>query len=269
MGVKTYIKNFIKYLKKGGVTYINITQIDSPKLLEGKNIIITGGTSGIGYEIAKRATELGAKVLITGRNAEKLKKVQKEIKCETIEWDISNIQICEEKIKQIINKFNGKIDCFINNAGIYKDITYEKCTSKDWENIMSTNLKGVYFATKEIINQCFVENKQGNIIMISSITGMSASEGPYAISKASINHVTISLAKELLKHNIRVNAIAPGVTSSNINHIDENDNMYYENAVGKRVLSPKEIAEVAIFLISDNSKCITGQVIACDNGDTI
>ena len=134
---------------------------------------------------------------------------------------------------------------------------------------MSTNLKGVYFATKEIINQCFVENKQGNIIMISSITGMSASEGPYAISKASINHVTISLAKELLKHNIRVNAIAPGVTSSNINHIDENDNMYYENAVGKRVLSPKEIAEVAIFLVSDNSKCITGQVIACDNGDTI
>lgn len=269
MGIKKYITHFIKYLQKGGVTYININQIDTPKILEGKNIVITGGTSGIGYEIAKRSTELGAKVLITGRSIERLKEVGKELNCEIIEWNISNLQLCEGKVKQIMNKFNGKIDCFINNAGIFKYRGYNNCTIEEWDSIMSTNLEGVYFATREIINQCFKKNKTGNIIMISSIEGVRNTEGPYAISKASVNHITRSLAKELIEDNIRVNAIAPGVTCSNINHIDETDNVYYENSVGKRVLSPKEIAEVAVFLISDNSKCITGQIISCDNGDTL
>ena len=240
-------------------------------MLYGKNVVITGGTSGIGYEIAKEAISLGAKVLITGRNAEKLREIKKVLKCEILEWDISNPELAKEKIKNIIEIMNGKVDCFVNNAGIFKYSPYNDCIIEDWNILIDTNLKGLFFATREIITQCFEKSNTGNIIMISSIEGIRCENGdsPYAISKAGVNHLAKSLAKKLLNKNIRVNAIAPGVTCSNISKVKDEDNLYREYAKSKRILTAKEIADVAMFLISDSSKCITGQIIACDNGETI
>ena len=273
------IKNFLKYIrpkniveniKKGGITYLEINQIHSEKLLEGKNIVVTGGTSGIGYEIAKEAIELGAKVLVTGRKKDTLEKVGKELNCKILQWDISNLEIAKDKVKEAIEIFNGNIDCFINNAGIYRPVQSHDCTINDWNEIMDTNLGGLYFATREIIAQCFEKRGKGNIIMISSIEGIrTVNNGPYGISKAGVNYLTHSLAKKLLSKNIRVNAIAPSVTCSNINKFDDKGNIYEKGLKGKRVLSAKEIAAVAIFLMSDSSLCITGQVIPCDNGETL
>lgn len=264
-------KNIIEFIKRGGITYVEINQIHDKNLLEGKNIVITGGTSGIGYEIAKDATGLGANVLITGRNKETLEKVKKELNCKTIQWDISELATAKEKVKNILDMFEGNVDCFINNAGIYEYLPYNNCSVEDWNKILNTNLAGVYFATKEIIIQCFEKREKGNIIMISSIEGIrsESGDGPYAISKAGVNHLTKALSKKLLSKNIRVNAIAPGVTCSNINHIDDKGNLYSESMQGKRILSAKEISDIAIFLISDSSKCITGQIISCDNGETL
>ncbi len=210
-------------------------------------------------------------MLITGRSTEKLNKVKKELNCKTIEWDISKVELAKEKVEEIIKIFNGKIDCFVNNAGIYKYLYYNDCNIDDWKKIIDTNLTGLYFATREIIVQCFEKRKNGNIIMISSMEGIRCKygDGPYAISKAEINYLTNVLAKELLGKNIRVNAIAPGVTCSNINKINDKENLYSDGLQGKRILSAKEIADIVIFLISDSSKCITGQVISCDNGETL
>ena len=105
--------------------------------------------------------------------------------------------------------------------------------------------------------------------MMASMAGIRGNDGPYGISKAGVIHFTRSLAKKLLNKNIRVNALAPGITSSNINPIDDKGNIYMENLKGKRILSAKEIADIAVFLISDSSQCITGQVISCDNGETL
>lgn len=267
--LKNMLKNLASYIKCGGVTYLKIEQIHNEKLLEGKNIVITGGTSGIGYEIAKKVIDLGGKVLITGRNFEKLKKVKEELNCEILEWDISNIELAKSKVEEIVKIFDGEIDCFINNAGIYKVLRYPDCSIEDWNKIMNTNLSGLYFATKEIVTQCFEKIGKGNIIMIASIEGIQANEGPYGISKSGVIHLTHSLAKELLNKNIRVNAIAPGMTCSNINSIKEEDNVYRSFLKGKRILSAKEIADIAVFLISDSSQCMTGQVLVCDNGETL
>ncbi len=262
-------KNVIEYIKKGGITYLEINQIHSDKMLEGKNIVVTGGTSGIGYEIAKEAISLGAKVLITGRNTDKLKEIKKALNCDTVQWDISKAELAKEKVEEIVKITNGEIDCFINNAGVYKDSQYDSCSIEDWNKIMDTNLKGLYFATREIVLQCFEKRKEGNIIMVSSMAGIQYEDGPYATSKAGVIHLTHSFAKKLLNKNIRVNAVAPGITISNINQINEEGNIYKENTKRKRILSAKEIADVTMFLISDSSKCITGQIISCDNGDTL
>lgn len=269
MKISKIIKHFINFMKFGGETYLEIKQIYSEKILDGKNIVITGGTSGIGYEIAKKCSNLGANVLITGRSLESLNNVKKELNCEIIEWDISNIEISKNKIREIIEKFNGKIDCFINNAGIYKDIRYNDCSIEDWNSIINTDLAGVYFATREIIAQCFEKNNKGNIIMIASNRGVFGDDGPYGISKAGVINLTHGLARELLNKNIRVNAINPGATASNINKLKDEDNLYRETLKGRRFIAAKEIAEVVVFLISDSSSCITGQIINCDNGETI
>ena len=262
-------KNVIEFIKKGGITYLEINQIHKERLLEGKNIVVTGGTSGIGFEIAKEAIDLGAKVLITGRSIEKLINAKRELKCEILEWDISKIELAKQKVEEIVKIFEGKIDCFINNAGIYNGSQYNDCSIEKWNEVMNTNLGGLYFATREMIMQCFEKNRKGNIIMMASMAGIQCTDGPYAISKEGVIHLTRSLAKKLLNKNIRVNALAPGITCSNINPINDNGNVYLEYTKGKRILSAKEIADVAIFLISDSSQCITGQIISCDNGDTL
>ena len=266
--IVNYLKNFIKYIRKGGITYIEINQIHSEEMLKDKNIIITGGTSGIGYTIAKKCIDLGAKVIVTGRDIQKLEQVKKELNCEIIEWDISNINEYKEKVKEIVEILNGKIDCFVNNAGIYKSINYNNCNKEDWDKIMNTNLTGLYFATNEIVTQCFEKNNKGNIVNIASIAGMNSNIGPYGISKSGVIHYTKGLAKQLLNKNIRVNGINPGVTVSNINPIDD-DNIYMEQVPGKRMILAEEIADIVVFLISDSSSCITGQIITCDNGATL
>ncbi len=213
--------------------------------------------------------DLGGKVLITGRKNETLKKVEEELRCKALEWDISDLKLAKTKVEEIVKIFDGRIDCFINNAGIYTNTLFCNCNIDQWKKVIDTNLSGLYFATKEIVTQCFEKLQNGNIIMIASIEGIRGNTGPYGISKSGVIHLTHSLAKDLLSKNIRVNAIAPGMTCSNINAIKDNDNVYRDFLKGKRVLSAKEIADIAVFLISDSSQCITGQIISCDNGETL
>ena len=263
----TNLKKFIN--NRGGVTYLKINQINKNKLLQGKNIIITGGSSGIGYEIAKKIIDLGGNVLITGRNKEHLEKVKKELNCKILLWDIEDVLDSSDKIKQILNIFNNKIDCLINNAGIYTKNNILNCDIQTFEKIINTNLKGLYFITKEMIQQCFLKQNYGNIIMISSIEAINKIDGPYAISKEGIINLTKSLARNYQKDNIRINAIAPGMTCSNINKINDKENLYREYLKGKRIISAQEIAEVAIFLISDASKSLNGEILTCDNGENL
>lgn len=280
MKIHKYFKNLIKFIskggiKQGGVMYAKIGQIQYGKILEGKNILITGGSTGIGFEIAKKCINEGANVIIIGRDKEKLLKAQNELgneKCNILEFDMTRFEEYDSIIDEIANLCSGKLDYLVNNAGVYIYKEYKEYTMNDYDKIFNTNMKSIYFLTKKILEKF---ETLSNILMISSETSLVGNDGPYGLSKATLNNYTKGLAKKLYedKKYIRVNAILPGATISQVSDysksFEKNQNIYEDNVLGNRILLPEEIAEVACFLLSDASKCINGQIIACNEGNIL
>ena len=266
-----WVKNFVKYIRVGGVAYVNISQISRGRILDGKKIIVTGGSSGIGYAIAQKFINEGAEVLITGRSRDKLKNIQKKINskfCKILEWDISNSDLAKSKIKEAKNIL-GRIDIFVNNAGVFNEKCFQEITEGDWDSIMNTNIKGLYFATQSICEYYLENHASGKIINISSNRGILGDFGPYGVSKWGVVGLTRGLGRDLISKGIIVNGIAPGITATAINNIDINENAYSNEPRNRRIALPEEIAEIAIFLASDAANHIVGQTIICDGGESL
>lgn len=271
MGFKNYIKRGIKYVVKDynpPVTKIEVVQKSASNIFKDKVVLITGGGSGIGFQIAKKFLEENAKVIITGRDEQKLKNTCDELKGDISYYcfDISNIDKGQNMIEDIFNKY-GKIDILINNAGIsLHEGNILKVTEEDFDNQISTNLKGGYFLSQKYINKTLENKLSGNIIFISSERGSQCDDLPYGLTKIAINSLTKALSIRYYKEGIRVNAVAPGVTATNMTGIEKNQDMYSPKPSG-RFFVPEEIAEVVAFLASDYSKCISGEVIHCNAGN--
>ena len=273
MGIKKYLKRVGRYIIRG-VPNVNvevkITPIIKGNVLRDKTVLITGGNKGIGYSIAKRCIEEGANVVITGRNQNDLEKVTNELgeKCKYVAFDISKVDEVDDFYKNVIKCF-GDINCLINNAGVS---LHEKnmldVSVENFEKQMNINLKGSYFITKKIIENK-KQNEDLNIIFISSERGFQCDDVPYGLTKSAINSLTRGLSRRFYTSNIRVNGIAPGVTASDMTGRSKEGNKFAENQVAQRYFLPEEIAEVAVFLLSDASKCISGEIIACDAGQYI
>lgn len=266
------LKNFIKYLKKGGVTYCNIYELNQGSILNNKTVLIIGGTTGIGYAIAKKCLSQGAKVIITGRNIKNLKDAKSTLDNKnlyTLVWDIKDVSIGKAKIQEAVELVSGTINCLVNNAGIYMNEEFGNITEESYDAIMDTNLKGIFFSTQEFVNYLLENKLEGNIVITDSNRAIFSDDRTYGISKWGIKCFIKGLAKDVIRKGIRVNGIAPGVTISNINKIDPKDNIYSEGVYNKRILLPQEIAETALFLLSDTSKAVVGQIIVCDDGDSL
>jgi 3-oxoacyl-[acyl-carrier protein] reductase len=274
--LKKYLFRLIRFVAKGEPeVFVRIDSVIQGNLLLDKNIVITGASSGIGYETAKKCLLEGGNVLCVSRNGDKLSAAVEKLKMETgsgkvlhLQWDIANIDIYREKCRRAIELLGGRIDCLVNSAGITSPVNIENCTPEQWDNIFNINLKGLYFVTSEFVKQFVVQGTGGNIVNIASQAGLNAQTRPYALAKAALIHLTAGLAKEYVSHNIRVNAIAPGPTVSDMFAIDPNGNLHCNNR-GKRAFRPEEIAETALFLLCNASRCITGEVIACNEGNSI
>lgn len=266
------IKNFLICLKTGSKPIqVSVSQIVYEKLFEEKHILVTGGTSGIGFEIAKKFLSLGAKVTITGRNINKLDSIKKDINNPNlivVEWDISNSKIIDEKINETIEKM-GKIDILINNSGIYAPNNFFDTDEKLFDEIMNTNLKGLFFTSKKIAEYFIKNSIKGKIINISSVRSIQGGAEPYGISKWGVRGLTQGLARDLAKYGIVVNAVAPGITATGINGISIQNNAFTSSSLDNRVAIPQEIAEIVIFLSSSASNHIIGQTIVCDGGETL
>lgn len=272
--MKSFLKKFLRMIKKmlGKEVYVVTNNIYPTQLLFDKNIVVTGGSGGIGYAIAKQCLQQGAKVIITGTNNSKLEVAVKSLSqygdVYGCKWDIADVKQIEEKFEEILRIFNGKISCWVNNAGVFKALDYTSCLDEDWDIIMNTNLKGTVFATNNIIKY-FLKNKiQGNVVNITSETADVVSTNPYALSKNALAQYTKGLAYELTSKGIRINGVAPGGVATGICGIDPNEAMNW-NGIGGRLLRPEEIAEVVVFLLSDVSKCINGEIITCNEGNTL
>lgn len=238
--------------------------------LAGKTVLITGGGSGIGKAIAGKVVEAGALAIILGRREERLKSVADELgrdNCKYYVYDVTQADGSAQLYAQVEKCMNRKITGLVNNAGIYIDKPPMDFLPKDYDSVMNVNLRAPMFMTIGFLKYCKMNQMTGDIVMVASNRGLFGDYGPYGVSKRGLIHYTQGIAREMIGTGIRVNAVAPGMTASEINGIDTSGDMYTSSAKGKRVFMPEEIAEVVWFLLSDYSKCIHGAIIPCDEGD--
>ena len=239
------------------------------KLLEGKNVIITGASRGIGKGIAEVFAKHGANIAFTYHSSdEKAKALEKELsvngcKAKGYKSDASDFEAAQQLVKDVMEDF-GSIDVLVNNAGITKDGLLMRMSEEDFDSVMNTNMKSVFNMTKAVATP-MLKAKSGSIINMSSVVGITGNAGQanYAASKAAINGFTKSIALELGSRNIRCNAIAPGFIETEMTEAlgEETVKQWRAQIPLKRGGTPEDIANTTLFLASDLSSYVTGQVI--------
>jgi 3-oxoacyl-[acyl-carrier protein] reductase len=245
------------------------------KLLENKVAIVTGGSRGIGEAIVLKLAESGADVAFTYISSEEKGKILEEkiktfgVKAKAYKSNASVYQDCEAMVNDVVKEF-GTVDICVNNAGISKDNLLLRMTQEQWDEVINTNLRSVFNMTKQVIRP-MMKSKKGSIINMSSIIGMrgNAGQSSYAASKAGIIGFTKSIAAELGSRNVRCNAIAPGFVETDMTHYlkeGEAAKSFLDKIPLGRFGSPEEIANVTLFLASDMSSYVTGQVISTCGG---
>lgn len=237
-----------------------------------KNVIVTGGSRGIGEAIVRLLAESGCNVVLNYNKSEvKAKKIQEELKnkgydIEIFKADVSKREDCKKLIEYSLEKF-GKIDVLVNNAGISEYKLFTDITDDEWNNMLQTNLNSVFYMSQEIAKH-MINRKSGNIINISSIWGMvgASCEVHYSVSKAGVNGLTKALAKELGPSNIRVNAVAPGETNTDMKKglTEEELKDIEEQTPLRKIGEPIDIARCVKWLVED--EFTTGQIISPNGG---
>lgn len=244
------------------------------KLLSGKNALITGASKGIGRSVAMKFAEQGANVAFTYLSSvEQGEALVSElqslgVKAKGYRSDASDFAAAEKLINDVVEDF-GSLDILVNNAGITKDNLLMRMNEEMWDTVINVNLKSV-FNTVKAATRTFMKQKSGSIINMTSVVGIkgNAGQGNYAASKAGIIGFTKSVALELGSRNIRSNAIAPGFIETEMTaKLDEKTVQSWRDGIPlKRGGSPNDVAECAVFLASDMSSYITGQVLQVDGG---
>jgi 3-oxoacyl-[acyl-carrier protein] reductase len=247
------------------------------KLLEGKVTVVTGAARGIGEGIALKLAEHGAHIAFTyvsESSAEKAKALQEKltalgVKAKAYRSNAGNFAECESFVNEVVKEF-GTVDVCVNNAGISKDNLLLRMTQEQWDEVIKVNLNSIFYMTKQIIRP-MMKAKSGSIINMSSVIGLmgNAGQGSYAASKAGIIGFTKSVAKELGSRNVRCNAIAPGFVETDMtSYLKEGEqaDKYKAGIPLGKFGTAEDIANVTLFLASELSSYVTGQVISVDGG---
>lgn len=244
------------------------------KLLEGKVVLVTGATRGIGKAIAEKCAEQGANIAFTfASSAEKAKALEDElkklgVKARGFQSDAADFEAANELVSEVVKEF-GTVDVLINNAGVTRDGLLMRMSEEQWDEVIRVNLKSVFNLTKAAM-RTMLKARSGSIINMSSVVGVKGNAGQanYAASKAGILGFTKSVALEIGSRNVRCNAIAPGFIETEMTGaLDEAMVQQWRDAIPlKRGGTPEDVANLCLFLASDMSAYITGQTINVDGG---
>lgn len=242
--------------------------------LEGKTAIVTGGSRGIGAAIAKLLASHGAKVVVNySGSREKAEAVVGDIQSSggeafAFQADVANTEAVKAMIDEALQQF-GSIDILVNNAGITRDNLLMRMKENEWDDVINTNLKGVFVTTKAVTRQ-MMKQRSGRIVNIASIVGVSGNPGQanYVAAKAGVIGLTKTTAKELASRGITVNAVAPGfITTDMTDKLDEGvQKAMLDQIPLSRFGDPEDVAKSVLFLASDDASYMTGQTLHIDGG---
>lgn len=246
-------------------------------IFSGKTVLVTGGSRGIGKSVALAYAAQGANVVVNyTSNPKKAEEVVTEIKALGVEamaiaCDVSDDAAVEAMVESIEKDFHT-IDILVNNAGVTRDGLLIRMKDSDWDQVMDINLKGTYLCTKHV-GKKMLKRKAGNIVNITSVVGLTGNAGQsnYSASKAGVIGFTKSIAKEFAGRQIRVNAVAPGFIATDMTEkLSQEVIDTYKKAIPLgRMGDPEDVAKAVIFLSSDQSSYMTGQIITVDGGMTL
>ena len=269
MNIKSFLK---KKLIKVQKEKILIPCLEG-KILNGKSAFITGGSSGIGYAIANSFLKNGANVVISGRNIKKLKDTKRELvkECQCneemvdiLELDISSVSKMKSKLLEFLE--GKRIDIFVNNAGINEGQLFPNTSEEDFERVVETNLKGMYFISQEIAKYMVNNKIEGNILNITSSSSLRPGVSPYIISKWGERSLTLGMAKKYLQYGIVVNGLAPGSTLTPMLKKDKENDLNLDYSPCKRYVAPEEIGNIATVLVSGMGRMIVGDTVYATGG---
>ena len=270
--MKKKIKDFILYLirliKKKEMVPIP-TPVNGKRLLEGKIALITGGSGGIGFAVARSFLENGCKVIIAGTNKTKLEKCCFQLggAVRYIILNVLDVTAIPEKIENAAEQFGEKrIDILVNAAGVLNRSDFFHTTEEEYDSIMGINAKGTYFMC-QAMSKFMIENKiKGHILNVTSSSALRPAWSPYQISKWAVRGFTLGLADTLLPYGIIVNAIAPGPVATPMLGKQEGDSIHLPNNPSGRYAMPSEIAALATFMVSDMGNLIVGDTFYITGG---
>lgn len=265
------IKSLLRFVKRKELIPI-ITPVYSDQLLGGKVAFITGGSSGIGYSIAKAFCASGCKVIIAGTKEEKLQNCCNQLG-KYVRYIVLNV-LDIGKMKDTISKAaamfpENRIDILVNSAGVLVKSDFFHIEEEEYDNIMNINTKGTFFMCKAMSEYMIANNIKGHILNISSSSALRPAWTPYEMSKWAVKGFTLGLADTLIPYGIVVNAIAPGPTITAMIGREEGDNLFSERSPAKRYIMPEEIASLATFMVSDMGNMIVGDTFYMTGGSGI
>lgn len=244
------------------------------KFLTGKVALVTGASRGIGRAVALKLSDAGAKVAINfAGNVEKAEEVKAEIETRggeamLVQGKVDNFEVANDIVKKIVENW-GTVDILVNNAGITRDNLLLKMSESDFDEVIATNLKGVFNCTKAV-TKIMMKQRSGKIVNMTSVVGLTGniSQANYAAAKAGVIGFTKSAAKELAARGVTVNAIAPGFITTDMT--DKLPDKIKETTLSQIPLGkfgkPEDVANLAAFLVSEQAAYITGQIINVDGG---
>ena len=272
MGVRNQIRKVAKLINSKEKIAIP-TLVSCDDVLIGKTALITGGSSGIGYAIAKRFLSSGCKVIIAGTNEKKLQKCSDEMSSDKVKGIVINlneVSSLRQKIEDASKAFpDSQIDILVNCAGFNPKKGFFDITEEDFDKTMDTNVKGTFFMCQVMADYMIRNEVKGHILNLSSSSALRPAWSPYEMSKWTIKGLTVGLADSLIEHGIVVNAIAPGQTATPMLGVSADGDIDLPTSPIGRYATPDEIANLALILVSDIGNLVVGDTLYATGGSGV